>query len=213
MRIAFLHTIAANQSLFDNAAIDLGYSAQHFRHELRADLREAVEKGGALTDDLKSQVIECLLELATDSDAVILTCATLGPAVEALRDSPVPILRADAALAEAAANAGGKITVLCAAESAVAAVRQMYSEHTGQVTIVFLPQVWSLFKAGDSQACFSELASCAKSAYQGGADVVAFAHPWMAPAGKLVEGATQPLDIPHAAIRAVARRLSLNHER
>jgi hypothetical protein len=210
MRISFLHTIAANQSLFDNAAHDLGFSTKHFRHELRADLREAVEKRGVLTDDLKSQTIDCLLELASDADAVLLTCATLGPAVEALQVSPVPILRADAELAQAAANAGGKISVLCAAESAMASVSRMYNDHTGTgadlATIVFLPHVWRLFKAGESDACFAEIASSAQAAYESGADVVALAHPWMAPAAKLVDGGRQPLHVPYAALRAVEQR-------
>jgi aspartate/glutamate racemase len=43
---------------------------------------------------------------------VLLTCSTLGPAVDdvALR---IPCLRVDAALAEAATRGGGRVAVLC----------------------------------------------------------------------------------------------------
>ncbi len=44
LRISFLHTVEANQPLFEEAAVSVGLSSANSRHELRTDLREAVEE-------------------------------------------------------------------------------------------------------------------------------------------------------------------------
>ncbi|MDE1996249.1 MAG: Asp/Glu racemase [Rhizobiaceae bacterium] len=210
LRISFLHTIAANQSLFEEASIAMGLSPQNIRHELRADLREAAEARGALTDDLRSQTVERLLALASESDVVVLTCATLGPAADGLQDAAVAIVRADTALAHLASAMGGKISVLCAAESALASVRRIYDRAApagaAQPTVVHLPHVWNLFRAGEREACFAAIASSARAEYEAGADIVTLAHPWMAPAAKLVTGSKRPLDIPSAALELAVER-------
>ncbi|MFM0591649.1 arylsulfatase [Paraburkholderia dilworthii] len=214
MRISFLHTIESNRQVFERAAKDLGLPTDKFHHEVRADLRESVEQAGRLTDDLKVRVHGCLLKLAAHSDAVVLTCATLGPAVADLGDSPAPVLRADTALASAATKAGGSITVLCAAESAIESNRRLFTDHASKsnasVTVVHLPHVWTHFKNGDHDACHAAIASSAQEAYEGGATVVAFAHPWMAPAANLVDKARRPLDSPHVVLDFVMR---LRYER
>lgn len=211
MRISLLHTMESNRPVFEQAARDLGLPIENVRHEVRPDLRESVERAGTFTDELKAYTIRCLLELAAGSDAVLLTCATLGPAAANIADSPVPILRSDVALACAAASMGGKISVLCAAESAIESNRRLFAEHLrddrASATVIHLPHVWNLFKAGDLDACLTAIASAAHQAYDAGADVVAFAHPWMAPAAKRVGGGRQPLDSPHVAIRAVVQLL------
>ncbi len=210
MRISFLHTVAANLPLFDEAAVATGLSSANIRHELRADLREAVEERGALTDDLMSQTVERLQSLASQSDVVVLTCATLGPAADGLQDAAIPILRADMALPRLVAAMSGRISVLCAAESALASTRRMYEqearEGSVQPAVIHLPQVWNLFKAGDREACLEAIAASARSEYQAGADIVTFAHPWMAPAAELVTGDKRPLDIPRAVLNMAVRR-------
>jgi hypothetical protein len=210
LRVSFLHTIPANQSLFNEAAITMGLSSGNIRHELRPDLREAAEAHGGLTDDLKSQVIDRLLALASTCDVVVLTCATLGPAADGLENSSVPILRADVALARLASTMGGRISVLCAAESTLSSVEQIYSEEAraiaAQPTVVHLPHVWTLFRAGERDACFAAIASAASAEYRAGADIVTFAHPWMAPATILVTGDRRPFDMPRAALELAVQR-------
>ncbi|WP_454874394.1 arylsulfatase [Paraburkholderia xenovorans] len=212
MRISFLHTMDGNRQVFEQAAKTLGMRAENLHHEVRADLREAVTQTGTFSSELKAETNQRLLALAAHSDAVILTCATLGPAVADIGHSPVPIVRADIALAAAAAEAGGKIVVLCAAESAVESTRKLFVEqasgNNASVEVVHLPEVWALFKAGALDACLAAIALAADDAYEAGATVVAFAHPWMAPGADLVRKGRRPLDSPSAALRAAAQRFS-----
>jgi hypothetical protein len=207
MRISFLHTIDANKTIFEQAAEDLGLSAEYLRHEVRADLRVAVQQAGGITSELKQEIERCLLDLSADTDAVVVTCATLGPAVDSLHDFPIPIARADAALASAAANVGGSVVVLCAAESAIESTRRLFdtfmTSDRGSVTVVHVPRVWELFSSGDFDACLAEIARAAERAFDTGAAVVALAQPWMAPAMPLIRTRQVALDSPHAALRAV----------
>jgi hypothetical protein len=210
MRISFLHTIDGNQRVFADAAATLGLRADSLRHVVRADLREAVQDAGNFSAALKAETKHCLLDLAADADAVILTCATLGPAVEEIESAPVPIVRADVALATAAGKAGGKIAVLCALEAAVEPTRQLFARHASasltSVDVIHVERVWALFRNGDIDECFAAIAASANEAYEAGATVVAYAHPWMAPAVTLTRNGRQPLDSAHAALRAVMQR-------
>jgi aspartate/glutamate racemase len=196
----------------------VGLRPDDLRHAVRADLREAVERIGTFPADVKAQTHGCLLELANNADAVVLTCATLGPAVDEMGHAPVPVIRADTALAAAAAEAaqgGGKIAVLCAAEAAIESNRRLFTQHAqaraASVEIVHVPQVWALFRSREMDACFAAITSAASDAYAAGASVVALAHPWMAPAADLASKASEgkrPLDSPRAALNAVIQRIN-----
>ena len=210
MRISLLHTIDGNKRVFDEAAKQLGLGDGDLRHEVRPDLREAVQQAGAFSEDLKAQTARCVLDLAADSDAVIVSCATLGPVVDQLQDAAVPIVRADRALAAAAANGGGKIAVLCAVASTIEANRRLFEEHIviagTLVEIVHVEPVWTLYQSGDIAGSHAAAAAAADEAYEAGATVVAFAHPWMAPAASLVRAKQRPLHSADAALRAVVKQ-------
>ncbi|AMV43406.1 hypothetical protein [Paraburkholderia caribensis] len=211
MRISFLHTVDGNKRVFDDAAKTLGLRVDNLRHEVRSDLREAVQDAGTFSAALKGETNRCLLALAAHADAVILTCATLGPAVEELESTQVPIVRADVALAAAAGKVGGKITVLCAVEAAVEPTRKLFERHASDtvtsVDVIHIARVWALFKSDNIDECFAAIAASANEAYEAGATVVAYAHPWMAPAVNLARNGSQPLDSVHAALRTVMQRI------
>ncbi len=147
---------------------------------------------------------------AAEADAVILTCATLGPAVDELEHAAVPIVRADRALAAAATKAGRRIAVLCAVESSLNPNRQLFEEHVSDrgatIKIVHVTSVWALYQGGCLDSCYAAIAAAADKAYDAGATVVALAHPWMAPAANLVRGKRRPLHSADAALRAVMER-------
>lgn len=210
MRISFLHTINGNRCIFDDAAGELGLPVGDFHHEVRPDLREAVQTAGEITPELSAAANRCLLDLAVDADAVIVTCATIGPVADAMQGADVPIVRADRAVAEAAASIGGRIVVLCAVESTIESNRRLFQEHISDaatsVEIVHVEAVWTCYKNGDLDGCFMAAAEAADNAYREGATVVAFAHPWMAPGAKLIYAGRRPLDSVHVVLRAIQQR-------
>jgi hypothetical protein len=211
MRISLLHTIDGNRRVFEDAANNLGLRVDDLRHEVRPDLREAVQHARTFSADLMAHTNRCLLDLAADSDAVILTCATLGPAVEQIESSPIPIVRADVALAAAAGKVGGKIAVLCAVESAIESTRRLFAQHASDIAtsveVIHVARVWTLFKNGDIDKCIAATAASADEAYEAGATIVAFGHPWMAPAVNLARKGNRPLDSAHVALRTVMQQI------
>lgn len=203
MRIALLHSIETNPAVFDRVAGTFGLPALALRHEIRVDLREAMQREGGQA--LRARIQACLRSLAAQADAVIVTCAMLGAAVDDTAAMGVPIVRADKSLAQAAMAQGGDVTVICAAASAVDATRRLFAAHApaagSTVTVRHIPEIWDLYLQGDVPAALARTALAADAAYESGADVVAFAHPWMADAARPAADGRRPLDSAHAALR------------
>ncbi|MGG1949260.1 arylsulfatase [Trinickia sp. NRRL B-1857] len=210
MRISLLHTIDGNRRVFDDAATALNVGA--IRHEVRADLREAVQQAGTFSPDMKARTKRCIVDLAAESDAVIVTCATLSPIVDEIEGKAIPVIRADKALAVAAGKADGKIVVLCALESTVEPNRRLFEAHVSEagtsVDVIHVADIWALYGGADLPACFAAIARAADEAYEAGAAVVAFAHPWMGPAADLVRAPQRPLHSAEVALRAALSELS-----
>ena len=203
MRIACLHTADSNIEVYEQAKrpADL-----RLEHRVRADLLAAAERAGGLTEAIARQAVTALLEAAEDSDAVLLTCSTLGPAAaEADRLASVPVLRADGALAEAAVAAGGEIVVLCAVETTLgpttALFEAMAQDTSARVSVRLVEDAWTAFRSGDSARYFTMLAAAADRAHDGGAGTVVFAQSSMAPAARFCDRA-RPLTSPLAGLSA-----------
>lgn len=206
MSISFLHTMEGNVALFAHAAERAGWPPEVVRHEVRADLRQAIAEQQADPAAANGRVHEALRKLASESDAVVVTCATLGAAVDTFAASGVAVIRADAALAEAASRAGKKIAVLCAVESTIPANRALFEQYasaTGAtVAVRVVPAAWSLYQEGRHEECMAACAQAAKDARAQGFDVVAYAHPWMAAAAELDEENFRPLHSVQASLDA-----------
>ncbi|WP_341317433.1 hypothetical protein WN982_39865 [Paraburkholderia sp. IMGN_8] len=82
MRIVCLHTADSNIAVFDAAARAAGWQSLDLHHAVRADLLAAAEQAGGLTDAIAAQTRAALLALRLDAHSVLLTCSTLGPAVD-----------------------------------------------------------------------------------------------------------------------------------
>jgi hypothetical protein len=211
--ITCLHTAESNIAVFDAAARDLGFPQGMLRHVVRADLLAAAEEAGGLTPDLARETGQVLLDLAQEADAVILTCSTLGPAVaEVASSAPVPVLRTDAALAEKAVQAGGKVVALCTVETTIEPTTRLFSDAAQRsgatVDVRLVPGAWTLFRAGDRDGYLSAIAEAADAAYDDGASIVALAQASMASAADRVKKGPKPLSSPSAGLAAAARRIS-----
>jgi aspartate/glutamate racemase len=212
--ITCLHTAESNIAVFEAAAEDLGFPPGMLRHVVRADLLAAAEQAGGLTPEIASETGRVLLQLAQEADAVVLTCSTLGPAAAGLASfSAVPILRADAALADMAAEAGGRVVALCAVATTIEPTSRLFADAVQRsgatVEIRLVPGAWALFKAGDRDGYLSMIADAAHAAYAGGASIVALAQASMAGVADRVKNGPTPLSSPSAGLAAAAERLSM----
>jgi hypothetical protein len=212
MHIACLHTAESNVALFEDALFELGLSDQAtLHHEVRVDLLADAERAGGLTPEITERTREALVGLRSRADAVVLTCSTLGPAVDSFEeDGPSsPVLRADAALAREAVKKGGRVVVLVAVETTVDPTRRLFeaaAATTGAlVEVRLVPQAWAEFKAGNRDAYLRLIREAADRAMAEGAETVALAQVSMAGAAAPAVGAS-PLAIPTWGLRdAIAR--------
>ncbi|AZF11732.1 Glutamate racemase [Pseudomonas sp. R2-37-08W] len=198
MRITCLHTAQSNIAVFDAAAKTLGIGPNILHHEVRADLLAAAEHAGKLTADIAHETSLALASLAQHCDAVVLTCSTLGPAIETISaHAQVPILRADEALALAAVHGGGKVVVLCAVNTTLDPTSRLFSQAaqhtTASVEVQWVPDAWALFKAGDIDGYLATIAQAADRAYAAGASIVALGQASMSGAASLVTAGPAPL--------------------
>jgi hypothetical protein len=203
MRIACLHTAASNIAIFD-AAAPLGLS---LAHRVRPDLLAAAEQAGGPTPAILSTTAEELAVLAAEpgTEAVLLTCSTLGPAAALAADAPCPVLRVDAALAEAAARQPGPVTVLCAAPTTLDPTRALFEAAFGddgraRLEVSLVEGAWPAFRAGERARYLRQLAAAADRAFAAGHQV-ALAQASMAGATPLCRGGV-PLTSPGAGLAA-----------
>ena len=203
--LALLHTAASNIALFDAEA-----DGVRLVHEVRPDLLAAAEAGGGLTAAIAAAAADTLVALSARADAVVLTCSTLGPAVvEAGRRSPVPVIRADAALARSAVSGGGHVVALYAAPTTVEATRALFAHAaagTGaRVDTRIVPGAWAMFQAGRIEDYVRAVARAAGEALDAGADRVALAQASMAPAAVHLPGRPVLTSPARALAEAAAR--------
>ena len=208
--VACLHTAGSNIAIFEAAATRLG--GVRLSHAVRADLLAAAECAGALTSDVAGQTVSALLDLCADADAVLLTCSTLGPAVNGI-EGAVPVLRVDAALARAAACSAGTLVVLCAAPTTLLPTRALFEaaacDSGTRIDVRLVPGAWALFRDGQQSAYLRAIAGAAQAALRDGAGQVALAQASMAEAVQLAATDPPPLaspDIGLAAALAAVRR-------
>ena len=177
MRIACLHTAQSNIAVFDRAAQDVfGEPARAtLQHHVRADLLEAAEQAGGMTDDVACATRAAFQALAASADVVLLTCFHAGgPSRDELSATlAVPVLRVDRALAEEAIRAGQSIVALCAVATTMTPTRALFealAEDSGAtVDVRLVDGAWNHFKAGDTDAYLRAIANAAQDAYAQGA--------------------------------------------
>lgn len=212
MKIACLHTAESNVAVFESAASALAIPAGALQHFVRPEFLSDAERAGGLTPEIEQEASEALIALAGDADIVILTCSTIGPAVvSAGKAVSVPVLRVDAALAEKAVEAGGKVVVLCAVETTVPPTRAIFEAvakgRDVSIDVRLVHGAWARFRAGDREGYLSDIATAAEAAYREGAAVVALAQASMAGAADLFEIGRRPLSSPIAGLASALAKL------
>ena len=109
--LVMVHTVPGLVDLFDELRAELGPDVP-VRHVVRSALLTDAIEAGRLTDEIRARTSRTLLEAAVGARVVLCTCSTVGPgADDAAAETAVPILRVDRPMAEAAVQAGARITV------------------------------------------------------------------------------------------------------
>jgi hypothetical protein len=207
LRIACLHTIESNIEPFEAAVGELGFRSLSLRHEVRDDLLAAVGRAGSFNAAITAETVAVLRALAADSDGVLLTCSTLGPAVvPAQKVCRVPVIRVDQGLAREAVKHGGQVVVLCTAPTTLVSTQDLFEAEaraTGAaIEVRRIPDAWDDFKASRLERYYARTAEAADRAFREGVKTVVLAQVSMAAAAPLCrEG--RPLVSPVTGLKSV----------
>lgn len=187
--LALLHTSHAHVPVFD-ALRDRHRPGLTLRHTVEPGLLEtALRHGpGAVADEIAAVVRRAA---ADGARALLCTCSTLGAVAETVA-APVPVLRVDRPMAEAAvARAGdGRITVVAALAATLRPTADLVAEAARgagrgpRVDTLLVPGAWELFEAGDTTGYHRAVAAAA--AQLTGTDAVVLAQASMEPARALL---------------------------
>jgi Asp/Glu/hydantoin racemase len=111
--LAFIHTIPGHAERFRDLATArlAGWSSYAVVDE--SLLRDTIGRGSLATRTVQRLTGYVFAAADAGADAIVVTCSTLGPAVDAIRlIAPVPLFRIDRGMAEAAVRKARRIGVL-----------------------------------------------------------------------------------------------------
>ncbi|MBD0329989.1 MAG: aspartate/glutamate racemase family protein [Thermoleophilia bacterium] len=139
--IGFVHTVLTLSATFSALAKELVPGSDVF-HIADESLLGVTRRTGTLSPATKRRVLGHILSAAdAGADAVVVTCSSIGPAVDAAHDFvPVPVVRIDEAMADEAVRIGSQIGVLATLrttlEPTAALVERRAREAGTQVEVV-----------------------------------------------------------------------------
>lgn len=207
--IGFLHTADVHVPTFRQLLNELAPGWRDL-HVVDAPLLSDARARG-VDDEIEAQLRARLSELAAGgSSAIVCTCSTLSGHAERMGpELPVPVVRVDRPMAEAAVAAGGRVAVVAAVESTLAPTRELLQESADRagvaIDLIEAPcmDAWALFEAGEQDAYLQRVAARARGLAPD-ADVIVLAQASMAPAVSLLRDLDTPvLTSPRAAVARV----------
>ncbi|MDQ0512151.1 aspartate/glutamate racemase family protein [Ancylobacter amanitiformis] len=111
-RLALIHTVPALVQRF-RPLVEAALPGWERVHRVDESLLADTIREGRLTEATEARLAAHVRDAAGAADAVLVTCSTLGEAVDRLRPHlPVPLFRIDRGMAEAAVRQGSRIGVL-----------------------------------------------------------------------------------------------------
>lgn len=124
-QLAFIHTVPALAPTFVDLARQHLPAWETFNIADESLLRNTIRQG--LTDTTRRRLVSYVWSAAdAGADAVLVTCSSIGPAVDAAQAlSPVPLFRIDEAMADAAVAIGPRIGVLATLRSTLEPTREI----------------------------------------------------------------------------------------
>ena len=215
-QIAMIHTVSGLIPLFD------GLARQHLPHwqgfnMLDESLLRSTIRDGALSQTTTWRLAQMVLSAAeAGSSAIVVTCSSLGPAVDAAKPfCPVPVFRIDEGMALAAVTHGPRIGVLATLSTTLDPTRDLIvssAARAGRPCTVIAELAEGAFQklgAGDTAGHDAIVAQCLR-ALAPRIDVIVLAQASMARALALVQDDLHPLPVltsPDLGMQHIARQL------
>lgn len=190
VHVSTFHALAAEQSLQDVHLVDATLLADARAHGVGASL--------------EARLAGRLRELAARGpDVIVCTCSSLSGYAERIA-LPMPVLRVDRPMAEAAVATGGRIAVVATVTSTLAPTRDLLLECAPDADVEMAPclDAAALFDAGDQDGYLRAIAAHVRTL---DADVIVLAQASMAGAADLLTDLTVPvLSSPRPAVDRAA---------
>jgi Asp/Glu/hydantoin racemase len=135
--IGFVHTVLSLPPTFAELAAELAPEADVF-HIVDETLLGNTRKEGSLSATTRRRVLGYVESAAeAGADLVVVTCSSIGPAVDASRDFvDVPVLRIDEAMADEAVRIGSRIGVLATLSTTLEPTAQLVERRGRDVEVV-----------------------------------------------------------------------------
>jgi Asp/Glu/hydantoin racemase len=216
-QIAMIHTVAGLIPLFD------GLAKQHLPlwqgfNMLDESLLRGTIREGALSQTTMwrlAQMVRSAVEAG--ASAVVVTCSSLGPAVDAVRPfCPVPLFRIDEGMAQAAVSLGARIGILATLRTTLdptsELIRRSAAEADRRCTIIaeLAEGAFGKLGSGDTAGHDAMVAQCLRDLAPK-TDVIVLAQASMARALALVQTELPALPVltsPEIGMQHIARKLS-----
>ena len=157
--IGFVHTVLSLPPVFGALAEELVPDAETF-HIVDESLLTVTRRSGSLTPLTRRRVLDHVLSAAdAGADVVVVTCSSIGPAVDAGRTfAPVPVVRIDEAMADEAVRLGPRVGVLATLRTTLEPTAELVGPRAqvagSQVTVVprLCDGAFEALSAGDREA-------------------------------------------------------------
>ena len=157
--VGFVHTVLSLPPVFGALAEELVPDAETF-HIVDESLLTVTRRSGSLTPLTRRRVLDHVLSAAdAGADVVVVTCSSIGPAVDAGRTfAPVPVVRIDEAMADEAVRLGPRVGVLATLRTTLEPTAELVGRRAqvagSQVTVVprLCDGAFEALSAGDREA-------------------------------------------------------------
>ena len=212
-KLAFIHTVSGLVPEFEGLAKEYLPDWKPFAILDESLLRNTIERGSL--SDLTKRRLATYIWSAVDAgaDAVVVTCSTLGPAVDAIVPlCPVPLFRIDEGMAKAAVEHGTRIGVLATLSTTlvptVDLLKRQACEAGKDVVIepVLVEGAFQRLAGGDVDAHDAQIRQALEELSQR-VDVVVFAQASMARAVRGTAYSIPILTSPVLGVENVKRRI------
>lgn len=211
--VLFIHTLARLAPVFDEA-LAMYLPGAEARHIVDEPLLVRIEARGRL-DPVDDERVLSHLELgrAAGAQAALVTCSTLSPCVDRVRErSPLPVLKIDEALMREAIRRGHRIAVIVTSPTTRESTRRALEQEAEQagknitIELRFVEQAFDLLRRGQRER-HDQLVLSTISEALSSADVVLLAQASMAHLARRLEPPHQSrvLTTIDTALTALAR--------